>query len=94
MKNPHAVSLGRLGGLKGGKARAKALPAAQRQAIARRAAQARWEISMPRLHDDRIYRIQIAKRFARSTKHDVGDLEHTLFNLTLTPRERLSKGLI
>lgn len=41
-KNPAAVALGRRGGLKGGKARAAALTAEQRQASARRAAQARW----------------------------------------------------
>lgn len=41
-KNPAAVSLGRLGGLKGGKARAAKLTAEQRSAIARKAAQARW----------------------------------------------------
>jgi hypothetical protein len=41
-KNPHAVALGRMGGNKGGKARAKKLTAEQRSEIARRAAQARW----------------------------------------------------
>ena len=41
-KNPAAVLLGRLGGLKGGKARAKKLSAEQRSGIAKRAAQARW----------------------------------------------------
>lgn len=41
-KNPHAVALGRLGGLKGGRARATKLTAEQRQDIARRAAAARW----------------------------------------------------
>ena len=42
-KNPAAVALGRLGGLKGGKARAKKLTAKRRSEIARRAAQARWD---------------------------------------------------
>ena len=42
-KNPAAVELGRLGGQKGGKARADKLTAEQRSAIARRAAQARWQ---------------------------------------------------
>jgi len=42
-KNPAAVSLGRLGGLKGGKARAAKLSAEERKKIARKAAQARWE---------------------------------------------------
>jgi len=41
-KNPAAVALGRLGGLKGGKARAKVLTAAERKASARKAAMARW----------------------------------------------------
>ncbi len=41
-KNPYAVALGRLGGLKGGKARAKKLTKKQRSEIARRAAKARW----------------------------------------------------
>lgn len=42
-KNPAAIALGRLGGLKGGKARAKALTPKQRQDIARKAAKKRWE---------------------------------------------------
>jgi hypothetical protein len=46
VKNPHAVALGRLGGLKGGprggRARAEALSAPRRAEIARRAAAARW----------------------------------------------------
>jgi hypothetical protein len=42
-KNPHAVALGKLGGAKGGKARAKALTPAQRKAIARKAAKSRWQ---------------------------------------------------
>lgn len=41
-KNPAAVALGRLGGLKGGKARAKKLSAKKRKAIAKKAAVARW----------------------------------------------------
>jgi hypothetical protein len=41
-KNPHAAALGRLGGLKGGRARAEALTSIQRQRIAARAARARW----------------------------------------------------
>jgi len=41
-KNPAAVSLGRLGGLKGGKARAQKLSAEQRSEIAKKAAMIRW----------------------------------------------------
>jgi hypothetical protein len=40
--NPHAAALGRLGGLKGGPARAAALTRARRREIARYAAQRRW----------------------------------------------------
>jgi hypothetical protein len=41
-KNPAAVELGKLGGKKGGKARAKNLTAEQRKAIAQKTAQTRW----------------------------------------------------
>jgi hypothetical protein len=41
-KNPHAVALGRLGGQKGGKARAKSLNKEQRKRIAVLAAKKRW----------------------------------------------------
>lgn len=41
-KNPAAVELGRLGGLKGGKARAEKLSAKKRSEIAKKAAQKRW----------------------------------------------------
>ena len=42
-KNPAAVALGRLGGLKGGPARAAKLTAEQRTAIAKTAAKKRWQ---------------------------------------------------
>lgn len=42
MKNPAAVALGRLGGIKGGRARAEKLTKAQRSKIAAQAAVARW----------------------------------------------------
>ncbi len=41
-KNEAAVALGRLGGLKGGRARAAKMSAAERSASARQAARARW----------------------------------------------------
>lgn len=44
-KNPAAVALGRLGGLKGGKARAANLSAKRRKAIAKKAALSRWKPS-------------------------------------------------
>jgi hypothetical protein len=46
-KNPKAVTLGRMGGLKGGKARAEKLTAEQKKAIARKAADARWGAIYP-----------------------------------------------
>ena len=44
-KNPAAVALGRLGGLKGGKARAAKLTPKQRKEMATNAAKARWSKS-------------------------------------------------
>jgi len=41
-KNPAAVALGKLGGNKGGKARAEKLTPEQRSEIAKKAAKARW----------------------------------------------------
>ena len=41
-KNPAAVALGRLGGRKGGKARAAALSQDRRSEISREASRARW----------------------------------------------------
>ncbi len=41
-KNPAAVALGRLGGLKGGKALARKLTPEERSASARHAVNARW----------------------------------------------------
>jgi len=45
-KNPAAVYLGRLGGLKGGKARAAKLSAEKRREIAKKAARTRWSKKM------------------------------------------------
>ena len=42
-KNPAAVALGRLGGLKGGKARMAKLSSKRRVEIAKNAAKARWK---------------------------------------------------
>ena len=42
-QNPVAVALGRLGGLKGGKARAKSLSKKKRTEIAKKAAAKRWQ---------------------------------------------------
>jgi hypothetical protein len=42
LKSPAAVALGRLGGKRGGRARAEKLTAEQRKEIARKAANTRW----------------------------------------------------
>ena len=42
-RNPHAVALGRLGGAKGGKARAEKLTSERKKEIAKKAAKARWD---------------------------------------------------
>lgn len=46
-KDPAAVSLGRKGGLKGGKARASKLSAERRSEIAKAGAKGRWEKDSP-----------------------------------------------
>ena len=46
-KNPNAVALGRLGGKKGGKARAAQLTPEQRSQIAKNVAAARWARQSP-----------------------------------------------
>ncbi len=62
-KNPHAVALGRLGGAKGGPARAKALSARQRSQIAARAAIAR-SLSMSARERRELARRAAAARWA------------------------------
>jgi hypothetical protein len=47
-KNPHAVALGRLGGLRGGKVRAERLAPGKRSEIARIAARSRWNKRPPK----------------------------------------------
>jgi hypothetical protein len=49
VKNRNAVALGRLGGRKGGPARARALSEPRRRAIGRRGAAARWQGKLPEL---------------------------------------------
>ena len=46
-KSPAAVALGKLGGKKGGAARARQLSARRRSEIARKAARARWDAPPP-----------------------------------------------
>jgi hypothetical protein len=47
-KNPAAVALGKLGGLKGGKARWKGISKKKRSEVARKAALARWKKTVKR----------------------------------------------
>jgi hypothetical protein len=47
-KNPHAVALGRLGGLRGGRARAERMTSERRREIARVAARSRWNKRPPK----------------------------------------------
>lgn len=47
VKNPNAVALGKLGGTKGGKARAANLSPERRREIAKKAAAARWSKTTP-----------------------------------------------
>jgi hypothetical protein len=63
MKNPHAVALGRLGGAKGGPARAKALSPRRRSLIAKRAATARAR-SMSAAERQRLARRAAAARWS------------------------------
>ena len=46
-KDPDAVKRGRLGGLKGGKARAESMTAAERKAAATKAVKSRWSRREP-----------------------------------------------
>jgi len=58
-KNQAAVELGRFGGLKGGKARAKNLSTKRRSEIARRAAVARWGTKTLRLRFRSLCRVRL-----------------------------------
>jgi len=50
-KNPHAVALGKMGGVKGGKMRAAKLSPERRREIARKAVQTRWAKYKNREHE-------------------------------------------
>jgi DNA-binding NarL/FixJ family response regulator len=67
-KNPAAVALGRLGGKKGGKARAEALTAKERSEIATKAVKARWKrhAKIKAMTKDGLTAAQIAQRLGIS----------------------------
>lgn len=72
-KNPHAVALGKLGGLKGGTARAESLSDERRSEIAKKAAQSRWkriEVHQPLLVKESadIYKAHV-KQITLPTEH-------------------------
>lgn len=84
--NEHAAALGRLGGLAGGPARARALSPARRSEISRKAARVRWS-------RDRVHRMRKARELSEATGADVGIVEQVLLMQTFSPREKLERGL-
>ena len=66
MKNPAAVALGRLGGLKGGKARAKKLSAKRQSEIARLAVLGRMKKLSPKRRSE-IARNAVLARWNKKT---------------------------
>jgi hypothetical protein len=93
-KNPHAVALGRLGGQKGGKARARVLSPERRREIAQKAIRTRWASSL-RIWPatSRAKRCTKARSISESVGADPSDVEHILFNLSIPPLERLARSL-
>jgi len=85
------ADLGRLGGLKGGKARALSLSRKQRSHIARNAANVRWEKDL--LKHPRVARRRLADKIAAKYDVDAGDVEHVLFNMTMAPLEKLQRSM-
>lgn len=67
MKNPHAVALGRLGGIKGGLARAKALSPRRRREIAKQAGAAR-ALSLSAAERQAVARLAAAARWAPKSR--------------------------
>ena len=99
--NVHAVALGRLGGLKGGPARAASLTDDRRREIASTAARARWDKTrrskptasgVPDMRDRSARRVA-ARHLSEETGADVGVVEQVLFMQTLPAWERLARGL-
>jgi hypothetical protein len=92
-KNPHAVALGRLGGRKGGKARALVLSPERRREIAQKAIRTRW-VSPLRVWPatSRSKRCEEARAIAERLGVDPSDVEHVLFNLSIPPLERLARS--
>jgi hypothetical protein len=66
-KNPAAVALGRLGGLKGGKARMAKLSASDRSELGRKAVTARTAKLSPRMRSE-LARRAVTARWAKRNK--------------------------
>jgi len=75
-KNPHAVALGKLGGAKGGRARAQNLTPERRSEIARKAGKVGGVARAENLTAARRRAIARKAAKARWTKHDTEDLTH------------------
>jgi len=88
MKNAHAVALGRLGGLRGGPARAAKLSPEKRSEISRVAVRARWDVRR------RLARVERAASLSGVLGVDAGVAEGTLLALERSPQERLARGLM
>lgn len=86
IKNPHAVSLGHLGGIKGGKQRARLLTPKQRKEIAKKGAAARWGIPYQTEESNSYITIPIPIR-----KDVVVEIENVPHNITLKEAEKIGR---
>ncbi len=99
MKNQAAVALGRLGGLRGGPARAAKISPEERSRTARLAALSRWYPGTKittELADqcaERTSRIKEAETIAREYGVDPNIVEHVLRLEKMKPEARLVRGL-
>jgi len=94
-KNPAAVALGRLGGLKGGKARAKSLTRERRLEIARKAARTRWSIydkSNLELATDNLLLLRLLDALKHIDDVDMLKLEKLVFLIEKDQQRRREKG--
>lgn len=85
-KNPAAVALGRLGGAKGGKARAASLTPKQRSQIAQMAAKARWGKKKGGLDPKRHYLHVLARK--RPTSQELADQIKSIVPKLGAPKKR------
>ena len=98
MTNAHAVALGRLGGLRGGPARAAVLTSEERSAIALSGARARWRSAREKTTTDldmrdRSHRKVKAHELVARFGGDVDLVEQVLYMQTMPPWLKLVRGL-